>query len=233
MSVWAIVLGGGSGARFGGAKQFLDLGGRSLILHSVTAARQVCDGVVAVVPDPDDGAVAPVLEAADRVVTGGEARADSVRAGLAAVPAAADVIVVADAAHPLASAELFATVVKTVRDGAEGAFPALPLVEAVATLDADGARVGAVPREGNVLVQMPQAFRAEVLRAAHAGASGAVASGAVEDSAMVAAMRVGPAPGRPARVVAVPGEVTNVHVTTADEFDMARALLVATGRIAP
>jgi 2-C-methyl-D-erythritol 4-phosphate cytidylyltransferase len=80
-----------------------------------------------------------------------------------------------------------------------------------------------VSREGTVLVQMPQAFRAELLRAVHARSDDTP----VEDSAMVAAMRVGPPPGRPARVVAVPGDVRNLHVTTPEDLAMARALVAA------
>jgi len=63
VSVWTIVLAGGSGSRFGNGagvpKQYLELGGRSLIAHSIAAARTVSDGVVAVVPDPD---AAPTLD---------------------------------------------------------------------------------------------------------------------------------------------------------------------------
>ncbi len=215
MSVWGIVLGAGSGARFGGAKQFLELTGVTLLERSVTAARTACDGVVAVVPDPTV-AMATAM-AADAVVAGGVTRSGSVRAGLAAVPTTAEVIVVADAAHPLASPALFSAVVKEVLDGAEGAFPGLAMTEAIAEVLPDGTRGEAMSRRGRVLVQTPQAFRAELLRAVHAqGAE------AVEDSASVAAMTVG---GRPARVVIVPGDPFNVHVTTTEELDLARALV--------
>ena len=217
--VWGIVLGGGSGARFGGAKQFAHLDGVSLLEHSLAATRTACDGVVCVVPDP--AAFRPWARRegapAERVVAGGSSRAASVRAGLAAVPGAAEVIVVADAAHPLASPALFAAVVEQVRRGAEGALPGLPLSEALARLNPDGTRGASVPREGLVLVQMPQAFRAEALRAGHAtGEDG------VEDSAMVAALVVN---GRPARVVVVPGEVANLHVTTPQELEVAAGVL--------
>ena len=61
---------------------------------------------------------------ADTTVRGGATRADSVRCGLAAVPAAADVIVVHDAARPLASRALFDAVVAAL-DGVDvdGAVP--------------------------------------------------------------------------------------------------------------
>lgn len=210
--VWAIVLGGGSGARFGGAKQFEGLGGISLLARSVAVAATVAEGVVVVVPG---GGVPPGLPSiAAKLVTaaGGEHRAASVRSGLAAVPDDAEIVVVADAAHPLASPVLFASVVAAVRAGAGGALPGLPLTEVLATIDADGTRTGGLQREGHVLVQMPHAFRADLLRAAHGtGVDG------VEDSAMVAA--------RGARVVVVPGDPVNLHVTTPQELEMARRLV--------
>lgn len=228
MSVWAIVLGGGSGTRFGGgvAKQFLDLGGRSLIEHAIAGCRAVADGVVAVVPDPSDPAAAALdVEAVTR---GGASRAGSTRAGLAAVPDDAQIVLVADAAHPLAPVALYSAVVQAVRDGAEGAFPGLPLVDVVARLSPDGARGRSLDRAAHVSVQVPQAFRADVLRAAHVRAMREDAEldavTVVEDSGLVSAMTVH---GRPARVVSVPGDPRNVHITTPAELEMARALVAA------
>jgi 2-C-methyl-D-erythritol 4-phosphate cytidylyltransferase len=163
--------------------------------------------VVVVLPDP---ATAPPSDGVR--VAGGGTRAASVRAGLAAVPADARVVVVADAAHPLATPALYARVVAAVRDGADAAIPGLPLTEAVATVEPGGWTGTTLPAAGRVLVQMPQAFRAAVLRAAHA--SGA---DAVEDSSLVAAL------GGKVRVV--PGDPANLHVTTAAELELARRLL--------
>ena len=212
MSVWAIVLGGGSGARFGGAKQFAELGGQTLLARSVAAAASVAEGVVVVVPGGVEPPGLPRVEGKLVVAPGGAHRAASVRSGLAAVPVEAEVIVVADAAHPLASPALFAAVVAAVRAGAGGALPGLPLTEVLATVDAEGTRTGGLPREGHVLVQMPHAFRAGLLRAAHASGEDGV-----EDSAMVAALG--------ARVAVVPGDPANLHVTTPAELDLARRLL--------
>ncbi|WP_242424645.1 NTP transferase domain-containing protein, partial [Frankia sp. EI5c] len=47
---WAIVLAAGGGTRFGGPKQFSDLGGRPLVAHPVRSAGLACDGVVVVLP---------------------------------------------------------------------------------------------------------------------------------------------------------------------------------------
>jgi 2-C-methyl-D-erythritol 4-phosphate cytidylyltransferase len=217
-TTWAIVLAAGGGTRFGGAKQFADLGGRPLVAHPVRAAAAACDGIVVVLPaahldrwSPSGGRVGVPV----RVVAGGATRAESVRAGLAAVPADAAVVVVTDAAHPLATAALYRSVVDTVRAGADAAVPGLPLTEVVKAVAAGSTGLVAgvsLPRETHRLVQTPHAFRADLLRAAHADATETV-----EDSALVA--------DRGATVVVVPGEPMNIHVTTPEELDMARWLL--------
>ena len=118
--MWSIVVAGGSGRRFGQLKQFALLGGRPVLQWAVAACRTCSAGVVLVVPDAsgDDA------HGADVVVTGGATRADSVRRGLAAVPSDADVVVVHDAARPLASPDLFVSVIAAVTDGGvDGAVP--------------------------------------------------------------------------------------------------------------
>ncbi|MGH9023296.1 MAG: IspD/TarI family cytidylyltransferase, partial [Acidimicrobiia bacterium] len=85
----------GLGSRYGGPKQFDDLGGRPVIDWAVEAARSVCDGVVVVLPESGDrlGWFIGVEEGLQSV-SGGPTRSSSVRAGLAAVPEAATVVVV-------------------------------------------------------------------------------------------------------------------------------------------
>ena len=99
------------------------------------AASAACDGVVVVLPDGVGWDGAPVSAA----VAGGATRSASVRAGLAAVPLDAEVVVVHDAARPLASAELFDSVIAAVRGGADGAVPGVPVVD---TLKRVGRRIG-------------------------------------------------------------------------------------------
>ncbi|MCK9877218.1 2-C-methyl-D-erythritol 4-phosphate cytidylyltransferase [Frankia sp. Ag45/Mut15] len=218
--VWTIVLAAGGGTRFGGRKQFFDLGGEPLVAHPVRAAWAASDGIVVVLPgdgdsDPDGLATPGVL-----TVPGGASRAESVRAGLATVPRDAAIIVVTDAAHPLASADLYRRVIAEVRAGADAAVPGLPLTEVVKAVRPEPGPGGterlvagaSLVRETHRLVQTPHAFRADLLRAVHAGAPEAV-----EDSAMVTAAG--------GRIVVVPGEPANIHVTTPDELAMARLLL--------
>ena len=166
--VWAVVVAAGGGSRFGAAKQFAELRGRALVGLVGRRGRAAAgiDGVVAVLPAAAvaDGSGAAVLPGADAVVAGGAARSDSVRAGLAAVPAEAAVIVVHDGARPLATPALFEAVVAAVDGGADGAVPGLAVADTLKRV-ADGKVVSTVARDDLVAVQTPQAFRADVLRA--------------------------------------------------------------------
>jgi 2-C-methyl-D-erythritol 4-phosphate cytidylyltransferase len=207
VQTWAIVVAAGGGARFGAAKQFARLGGESVLDRAIRVASDACDGVVVVLP-ADTSWSAP---AGVRTARGGSTRSDSVRAGLALVPDDADVVVVHDAARPLASSRLFALVVKAVVDGADGAVPALPVSDTVKRVAGDRV-IETVPREGLVGVQTPQAFRAEALRAAHH-----VGGIDTDDAALVEA--------HGGVVVVVEGERRNLKLTLADDLDLAQALL--------
>ena len=155
MQTWAIVVAAGGGARFGAAKQFARLGDVSVLDRAVGVARESCDGVVVVLPAGRDWA-AP---AGVRVAIGGATRSASVRAGLACVPADVDVVVVHDAARPLASrARCSPRVIAAVRDGADGAVPGVPVADTVKRVR-DDVVVETVPRDDLVAVQTPQAFR--------------------------------------------------------------------------
>lgn len=210
MTTWTVVLAAGSGARFGTQKQFLEVGGRRAVDRVVRTVRGTGDGVVLVLPAdcPWDGP--PV----DAVVVGGATRAASVRAGLGAVPADADVVVVHDAAHPLVTRELLTAVVDRLRtSGADAVMPVVPLVEALKRVDGDRI-VGHPSREGLVASQTPCAFRADLLRRVHEGAPEAV-----EDVELVCAAG--------GRAVTMPGDLRNVHVTTPEDLSLADALLAA------
>ena len=204
MSVWAIVVAAGSGLRFGRPKQFEQVRGRSVLGRSVDAARSRCDGIVVVLP-PDH----PLPEdvSAERTAPGGATRSASVRSGLAEVPVDATVIVVHDAARPLASTALFAAVVDAVLDGADAVVPAVPLGDSIRRVGGE-----AVDRRDLVAVQTPQGFAAAVLRRAHAG------DGEASDDATLAE-----AAG--ARVSVVAGEPTNVKLTHPADLRVAEALL--------
>jgi 2-C-methyl-D-erythritol 4-phosphate cytidylyltransferase len=184
------------------------------VLHwSVDAARSVADGVIAVVPADrlDDRSAAG---GADCVVACGATRSASVRTGLGLVPADAAVIIVHDAARPLASPALFRAVVAAVERGDDGAIPGVPLADTVKRVD--GAYVTeTLDRAVLVAVQTPQAFRAAALRRAHE-----TGLDATDDAALVEAVGLS--------VSVVPGEVANKKITEpADLEAMYQAALAA------
>jgi 2-C-methyl-D-erythritol 4-phosphate cytidylyltransferase len=209
VETWAVVVAGGTGSRFGGPKQFADLGGRPLASWSLAVARQACDGVVLVVPADGPGGPGGPWDA-DAIVAGGSTRSESVRAGLAAVPDTADVVAVHDAARPLARLPLWNAVIAAVAAGADGAIPASPVTDTVKEVGAGGQLV-TLDRTRLVAVQTPQAFRAGVLRRAHD--SGANAS---DDAALVEAAG--------GRVVLVDGAADNLKVTSPTDLVVVAAL---------
>lgn len=204
-----MVVAGGTGERFGARKQFELLSGRSVLDRAVDACRASADSVVAVLPKDDVGR----SSSADRVVAGGATRSESVRAGLAAVPEGAEIVVVHDGVRPLAPAALFDSVIDAVRAGADGAVPCLPLIETLKRV-AGTKVVETVEREGLVVAQTPQAFRAGPLRRAHRGDPQAT-----DDAALVEAGG--------GLVVTVPGDPRNLKLTAPCDLGVAQAILDA------
>jgi 2-C-methyl-D-erythritol 4-phosphate cytidylyltransferase len=207
MTVWAVVLAAGVGERFGARKQFAMLGDRRLVDHVVSAASAVCDGVVVVLPPNVDWNGADV----DVTVIGGAQRANSVRAGLDAVPTAVDVIVICDAAHPLATPATFRSVIDTLEEGADGTAPGVLVNETVVRVEEGWVRE-VLPRTELALVQTPCAFRARVLREAYR-----LSPHAPDEMTLLIAL------GRSVRVV--PGDVRNIHVTERTSIGLAERLL--------
>jgi 2-C-methyl-D-erythritol 4-phosphate cytidylyltransferase len=216
--VWSIVVAGGSGRRFGEQKQFSSLGGRPVLSWAVDACRAVSDGVVLVVPTDANSAE---HFGADAVVTGGATRADSVRSGLAALPDETDLIIVHDAARPLASSALFSAVLEAVqKEGVAGAVPGLSVSDTIKVVDSSMIVTSTPDRASLVAVQTPQAFRAAALLAAHARAGSTPEDGLPTDDAMLVEASGG-------RVRVVPGHPGNIKITTPDDLATAERLLAA------
>jgi 2-C-methyl-D-erythritol 4-phosphate cytidylyltransferase len=204
--VWTIVVAGGGSQRFGRPKQYEPIGTARVVDISMAVARSVSDGVVLVVPAHD--------VAGEGGVAGGATRSESVRNGLAAVPADASIICVHDAARPFASVELYDAVIAAVVAGADCAIPGIVVTDTIKIVDADGVVVATPERAALRAVQTPQAFRADALREAHAdGAEG------TDDAALVEA--------RGGRVVVVPGSEDNRKITYPADLAWAQARMTA------
>jgi 2-C-methyl-D-erythritol 4-phosphate cytidylyltransferase len=219
VSVWAVLAAAGSGERLGAdrPKAFVRLGEQPLLAESLARldASEWVDAIVVVAPP---GWEEPAILLAEELgcgkvsacVTGGATRADSVRLGVAEVPAEAAVIVVHDAARPLLADEVVARVIGVLGEGWDGAIPALPLADTVKRVDGDRV-VETVPRDELRAVQTPQAFVADVLRAAMTGSDWTDCSAAVEANG--------------GRVKVVDGDPNLMKITDASDLERVTALL--------
>lgn len=209
-TTWAIVLAGGAGERFGSAKQFARLGEERLVDLALAAVAAVCDGVVLVLPSGmswDGAAVAATAPA-------GIDRSASVRAGLARVPREATVVVVHQAANPLASVGTVRRLAERVRSGADAAVPGMVPADVVRRVEG-GYVVEDLGRDDLVLVQVPCAFDAAMLRAAHASGRAAL-----EDTSLVAALG--------GSIAVIEGDPGNLHVTSPADLRIAACLRATT-----
>jgi 2-C-methyl-D-erythritol 4-phosphate cytidylyltransferase len=169
---------------------------------------------VLVVPQESIGEATRIAGGNDSVVVapGGASRQESVANGLELVRS--DVVVVHDAARPLATPELVRAVLAPL-DGTEGAVAAVPVDETLKLVESG--RVSAtVDRTGLWRVQTPQAFDAARLRAAH-GSAARDGFDATDDAQLIE--RQG------GRVVVVEGSRRNIKITYPEDFELAEALL--------
>jgi 2-C-methyl-D-erythritol 4-phosphate cytidylyltransferase len=214
VSVWAILVAAGRGERLGldQPKAFAKLGEDPLLAEPLRRLEE-SDWVDAIVLVAPPGWEEPAILLAEELgcgkvnacVPGGETRADSVRAGMAEVPPDAVVVLVHDAARPLLSEAVIERVLAPLSDGWDGAVPGLRVPDTLKRVGDDGAIAETVSRDGLYAVQTPQAFPADVLRAAVA------AGGNATDCAALVEARGG-------RVTVVPGDPRLLKVTTADDL---------------
>jgi len=189
VSIWAVLVAAGRGERLGEdrPKAFVRLGELPLLaepLRRLDESAWIDHVVVVAPPEWEEPAILLAEElGASKVtacVTGGETRTESVRAGVAEVPEDVDAILVHDAARPLLPDDVIERVVMALRDGCDGAVPALPAADTVKRVDGDVV-VETPPRADLVAVQTPQGFVAAVLRAAlAAGEEGSDCASLVE-----------------------------------------------------
>ena len=165
---WAVVPAAGRGTRFGGnvPKQYLDVGGEPLLAHTLRAllAHPAVEGAVVVLAADDTlwpgwnmFADKPIL-----ACVGGDARADSVLAGLAALPdsvRADDFVLVHDAARPNLGLGDLDQLLERGRNDPVGAILATPVRDTLKRAGDDGGIDGTQARERLWRALTPQLFR--------------------------------------------------------------------------
>ena len=215
--VAAIIPAAGSGERLGAAvpKAFVEVAGQSLLQRSAHAMARVADVVVVAAPaDQLERAAAELAEvdAEVHVVAGGAQRQDSVAAGLAVLADDVAFVLVHDAARPLVPLSVSQSVVNALRAGHEAVIPAVPVVDTIKRVNAEGTVVGTIDRTTLRRIQTPQGFTRDVMNRAYADPTHM----ATDDSGLVEAMGV--------VVVTVPGDERAFKITTPTDLETAERL---------
>jgi 2-C-methyl-D-erythritol 4-phosphate cytidylyltransferase/2-C-methyl-D-erythritol 2,4-cyclodiphosphate synthase len=209
-----LIVAAGKGERFGRErpKQYEGLAGKSLLARSAAAFAGL--PVTVVIGPGQDELYAAALPGGAAPVTGGARRQDSVRLGLEALEKSApDFVLIHDAARPLVSPAVIQDVVEALSSGAKGAVPMLALADTLRRKDDDQSWT-TIPRDKLYRAQTPQGFRFADILKAHRDHAARDVTDDVEIAALAGI-----------KVEAVPGEETNLKITTERDFALAERLL--------
>lgn len=215
----AIIVAGGSGSRMQSAipKQFMDLAGRPVLYHTITAFTEAYPDmeIVLVLPEHHISYANNLLQAFDNVpaitlVKGGETRFHSVKNGLEHVKGDA-VVFVHDGVRPLVSSAL----VRACYEAALSHGSAIPVIEMKDSIrEVNGEQNKAVDRERFRIIQTPQTFLSELILPAFELPYDPLFT---DEATVVERL------GHPVHLV--PGEESNLKITKPLDLVMAKAFL--------
>jgi len=218
--VAAIVLAAGRGTRMGSAvpKQYLAVGGRPVLLHSLQRLEEspAVQDVILVVGSGELDRVREMLapyglNKLRQIVPGGEERSHSVYQGLKALPEDCAWVVVHDGVRPFFTPALLERVIAAAQSHG-AAVPGVPVKDTIKVCDERGLVIHTPPRSSLWAVQTPQAFRRDWLAEAHEKARQQGIT-ATDDAGLLERL------GRPVQVVE--GEYTNIKITTPEDLALA------------
>jgi 2-C-methyl-D-erythritol 4-phosphate cytidylyltransferase len=223
----AIIVAAGSGVRLGSnvPKAFVKVAGRSMLSYSLgTIAKVASIGEVVIgVPAGFENAARAEVASARlgvpvKVTAGGVERQDSVRIALKLTSAESEIVIVHDAARPIATPEIFAACLSAAAR-AGGAIAAVPVADTLKRVEHDGKGIAAtVTRAGLWQAQTPQAFRRDLLVEAHRRAVSERIV-ATDDADLVERTGV--------RVEVVEGSTANIKITTVSDLAIVEAIVLA------
>lgn len=223
--ITALIVAAGQGRRMGSTlpKQYLALGGRPILTHTLQAfdACALVERIVLVVPGNEmDFCCREILTAADLramplLVAGGARRQESVFNGLAAIPENEGIVLIHDGVRPLVSGALIRACIHGAQRW-DACIPVLAVTDTLKRVDAGGRIQDTLARDSLRLAQTPQAFRLSLIKEAHRlGRQEGVQ--ATDDAALVERMGVA--------VHTVAGEIANIKITAPMDLRRAEAYL--------
>ena len=218
----AVVVAAGRSQRMGFDKLLTPLAGQPLLLHTLSRLlhTELPEEIILVIRPGSEAEMAAVIaplrdQGTIRLVAGGEQRQDSVRAGLKAVTASSEYVLVHDAARPFVTKELIEIVLAAAR-ATGAAVCGFPCTDTLKAVGEDEMVQRTVDRSTLWQVQTPQIFLTQLLRDSYQAVA---KSGGVftDDTAVVERA------GHPVRIVHYPG--VNFKVTTPTDWTLAEAYL--------
>ncbi len=219
MNLYAIIVAGGKGLRMGTdmPKQFLPIGGRPVLMHTIEAFRKALDGVqiVLVLPVEQQDYWQKICQeysfcSPELIANGGETRFHSVKNGLLLLPKDTDAVVgIHDGVRPFVSAETIQRCYEAAAKG-KAVVPVVPIVETVRQILPDGSSVTR-SRDAYRLVQTPQTFPLMLLQQAY---QQPYSEAFTDDASVVEAF------GK--EIVMVEGNRENIKLTTPSDLKYAQ-----------
>ena len=225
MKASAIIVAAGSGVRLGSnvPKAFVKIAGRTMLSYSLATIRKInsIEELVIAVPEGFENAARAEVAAAGlsipvKIAVGGIERQDSVRIALELTSAVSELVIVHDAARPLATPAIFEACLSAAsRAGA--AIAAIPVSDTLKRVT-DSTITETVARAGLWQAQTPQAFRRAVLVAAHQRAVSEKIA-ATDDADLVERTST--------RVEVVEASTSNIKITTPSDLAIVEAIIAS------
>lgn len=222
----AVIVAAGSSQRMGSDKLMMKLGEIPVLARTLKAFQSspLVDEIVVVTRLDKLQEIADLckeyrIDKVSRVIAGGKTRTESALAGVSEVSSSAKLIAIHDGARPLVTADV---ILRTVYAAAEymAAAPAVPSVDTLKAVDAEGCIIGTVDRETTLRIQTPQIFRAELIKGA---LTKAVVKGMTLTDDCAAAEMMG------VRTKTVLGDEDNIKITTPRDMLFAAEILKERG----
>lgn len=216
-----IIVAGGSGHRMGGAlpKQFMMLDNEPILARSINRIHEALPAAEIVVVLPEEhvelwkNIAARFDVARHKIALGGKERFHSVKSGLAALSEGVRTIAIHDAVRPLASKKLIIKLLLAAEKSV-AVIPAVAPIDSYRIVEGDDSRI--IDRSALRMVQTPQVFHAEALRAAY---EQPFSSTFTDDASVMEAA------GH--KVTLVEGERENIKITTPSDMLIAEAIINA------
>lgn len=216
-----ILLAAGAGTRMGipDNKCLMPLNGRSVMLYSLSAFKEAGVDYAVIVAAQDEMEVARAIVCSssyrDAVITaGGSTRQQSVCFGMQVLPEDVDTVLIHDGARPFVTADIIRNCLRSVAECGT-ALTAVPATDTIKMVE-DGCVEQTLNRDRLFCAQTPQAFDRKLFERAQAYAMETGFTG-TDDASLVEHM------GEKVRVV--PGDQSNIKLTTPQDLYAAYALL--------